>query len=314
MTARAFPAVLKILLWFVGIALALLLAGAAWLAWRVYSFDTQTPPARHGQVDARLYAPPGPPRPLIVGLGGAEGGNSWARDRWRAQRDRFQTQGYAFLALGYFGLPNTPQNLDRIALEGVQAAIRDAQSDPSVNSDCMILMGGSKGAELALVLAAHDPGIDAVVAMAPGDTVFAAHTDAMNTSSWSYRGKPVPFAPIPWAATPDLIGGDIHAVMDRTLAGEAAAGAAIPVERIGGPILLAAAREDEMWPSVRMSRRMLQRLDGAGFRHAHELLVVDGGHESVAGHFDRIESFLRAHVATRPGCAPVPASRVGGSR
>lgn len=305
MTARAFPAVLKILLWTLGGVLALVLVGAGWIAWRVYSFDTETLPERHGQVDTVLYAPPGPPRPLIVGLGGAEGGNSWTRDQWRAQRDRFQQAGYAFLALGYFGLPNTPQDLDRIALEGVQAAIREAQEDPAVNGDCVVLMGGSKGAELALVLAAHDADIDAVVAMAPGDTVFAAHTQAMNTSSWSQDGKPLPFAPVPWSATPDLMAGNLHAVMDRTLAGQTAAAAAIPVERIAGPILLVAARDDEMWPSVRMARRMLARLDASGFAHAHELLEVDGGHESVVEHFDRVEAFLDQHVARQAGCAPV---------
>ncbi|MFC0679351.1 alpha/beta hydrolase family protein [Lysobacter korlensis] len=308
MTARAFPSLLKILLWSIGGALVLLLAGAAWVVWRVYSFDTSTLPARHGQVDARLYAPPGPPRPLLVGLGGAEGGNSWTREYWQPQRDRFQQQGYALLALGYFGLPNTPRDLDRIALEGVQKAIREAQADPAVDGDCVILMGGSKGAELALALAAHDPTIDAVVAMAPGDTIFPAHTDAMNTSSWSYRGQPLPFAPIPWSATPDLIGGNIHAVMERALANDAAAAAAIPVERIAGPILLVAARDDEMWPSVRMSRRMVDRLERAGFAHASELLVVDGGHVAVAKHFDRVEDFLEQHVAPRAGCRPVRAA------
>ncbi|SKA11850.1 alpha/beta hydrolase family protein [Novilysobacter spongiicola] len=305
MSARAFPFLLKILLWAIGIALALLLVGAAWVLWRVYSFDTETLPERHGQVDARLYAPAGPPRPLLVGLGGAEGGNSWTRDHWQQQRDRFQQQGYALLALGYFGQPNTPQDLDRIALEGVQEAIREAQGDPAVNGDCVILMGGSKGAELALLLAAHDPDIDAVVAMAPGDTVFPAHTDAMTTSSWSYRGEPLPFAPIPWSATPDLIGGNLHAVMERTLAGETAAAAAIPVERIAGPILLVAAQDDEMWPSVRMSRRMVERLEGAGSSYPKELVVVEGGHEAVVDHFDRVEAFLQEHVATQAGCRPV---------
>lgn len=305
MTARAFPRFLKILLWASGAVLALLLAFVAWVVWTVYSFDTETLPERHGQVDARLYAPAGPPRPLLVGLGGAEGGNSWTREQWQRQRDRFQQQGYAFLALGYFGLPNTPEALDRIALEGVQDAIAEAQADPAVNGDCVVLIGGSKGAELALVLAAREPDIDAVVALAPGDTVFPAHTDAMTTSSWSHRGEPLPFAPIPWAATPDLIAGNLHAVMERTLAGKTAAAAAIPVERIAGPILLVAGQDDEMWPSARMSRRMIERLQDERFAHASELLVVDGGHEAVVQHFDRVEAFLREHVAMQPGCRPV---------
>ena len=115
----------------------------------------------------------------------------------------------------------------------------------------------------------------------------------------------MPFAPIPWSATPDLITGDLHGVMERTLAGETADAAAIPVERIAGPILLVAAQDDEMWPSVRMSRRMLDRLERAGFPHANELHVVDGGHEAVVDHFDRVEAFLQQHVAPQAGCRPV---------
>jgi dienelactone hydrolase len=238
-------------------------------------------------------------------LGGAEGGNSWTRTRWQAQRDRFQQHGYAFLALGYFGLPNTPEKLDRIALEGVHDAIRAAQADPSVSDACVILLGGSKGAELALALASRYSDIDAVIALAPGDTVFPAHTDAMNTSSWSHHGEPLPFAPIPWAATGDLILGNIHAVMERALADPTADAAAIEVERIAGPILLVAASDDEMWPSLRMSRRLMQRLDGARSPHAHELLEVAGDHASVVEHFDRVEAFLKKHVSHRPGCAPI---------
>lgn len=127
-----------------------------------------------------------------------------------------------------------------------------------------------------------------------------------NTSSWSHNGEPVPFAPIPWAATFDVIGGNLHAVMQKTLAGERADAAAIEVERIGGPILLVAARDDEMWPSVSMSRRLVARLDRAGFAHAHELLEVDGGHTGVVEHFGAVETFLQQHVVERPGCGPAP--------
>ncbi|MCK7592867.1 acyl-CoA thioester hydrolase/BAAT C-terminal domain-containing protein [Pseudomarimonas salicorniae] len=272
----------------------------------VYSFDTETLPSLHGEVDAQLYAPEGPPRPLIVGLGGAEGGNSWASDRWMAQRDRFQAQGYAFLSLGYFGMPGTPERLDRIALDGVHAAIQRAQQSAAVSKQCVILVGGSKGAELALAMGAHYPDIDAVVALSPADTVFPAHTDAMTTSSWSKDGQPLPFAPMPWSATWDFLRGDIGAVMQRILDGEAAPAARIPVERIKGPLLLVAASEDEMWPALGMSQRIVERLDAAGFDHAHRLIEVPGGHAESIRHFDRVEAFLREHVATLPDCAPRP--------
>jgi dipeptidyl aminopeptidase/acylaminoacyl peptidase len=286
------------------VGLALLVAGYTW--YTVASFDTETLPARYGQLDTQLSAPPGAPRPLIVGFGGAEGGNAWTRDRWVPQRQRFEAQGYAFLAVGYFGLENTPADLDRIALEAISAAIRDAAARPEVADGCAILLGGSKGAELALALAANDPTIDAVVALSPSDTVFPAHTQAMTTSSWALDGKPLPFAPMPWSATLDLVRGNILGVMERILANEtAAAAAAIPVERIGGPILLVSSTHDEMWPASRMARRMIARLDASGFPHLHEHVEVEGDHAAVVDDFGIVEEFLARAVASRAGCEPV---------
>lgn len=305
MSTRRLHPFLKLLLWLAAAIFSLGAMGAGYVLYSVYSFDTDTLPAQHGQVDARLFATEGPPRPMIVGLGGAEGRNAWASDFWRPQRERFEQAGYAMLAIGYFGLPNTPAQLDRIALDGVQAAIAKAQEDPRVNTQCVILLGGSKGAELALALASHYPDIDAVIALAPADTVFPAHTDALTTSSWSKDGKPLPFAPMPWSATLDFLRGDILAVMERILAGEEAEAARIAVERINGPILLLASTEDEMWPAAMMSRRILQRLEANGFAHARELVEVEGGHIEVTRHFDRVEQFLSETVAQRPGCDPI---------
>ncbi len=294
----------RLVLWTLAGVLGLFALGTVYSLYTVYSFDTETLPANHGQVDARLFAPEGPPRPLIVGLGGGEGRNAWASDFWKPQRERFEEAGYALLALGYFGLPNTPEKLDRIALDGVHAAIATAQDDPRVSGQCVILLGGSKGAELALALASHYPDIDAVIALAPGDTVFPAHTDALTTSSWSKDGMPLPFAPMPWSATLDFISGDLHAVMTRILAGEDAETARIEVERIKGPILLLAATDDEMWPAVWMSKRILQRLEASGFAHPYQLIEVEGGHAEVTRHFDQVERFLDEVVSQRPDCAP----------
>lgn len=308
MAMRALRIALKLSLWTAAAVLLLGLLASLYVVYLVYSFDTRTLPERHAQTDSQLYAPTGPARPLLVGLGGAEGGNAWTGQRWAAQRDRFADQGYAFLALGYFGSPNTPAQLDRIALDGVHRAILQAQADPAVSDQCVILIGGSKGAEMALTLAAYYPDIDAVVALAPSDTVFPAHTEAMTTSSWSIDGQPLPFAPIPWSATLDLIAGNLLAVMDSALAGADAAAGLIPAERINGPIQLIAASDDEMWPSLRMARRMQQRLREAGFAHEVELVEVSGGHVAVVDHFERVEAFLQRVGAIRPACEPVPAN------
>lgn len=285
------------------IALISLLALNTWYV--VTSFDTETLPDRYGQVDAQLYLEPsttGHAKPLLVLLGGAEGGNAWTRSRWKAQRDRFLAQGYAVLAIGYFGLPNTPEKLDRIGIEGIHAAIVRAAQNPEINRDCVAVLGGSRGAELALLLGSRYPDIRTVVALSPSSAVFVSHTDAMVTSAFAFEGQPLPFVPMLWSATPELILGDIGGVMRKLVGNQPAMdAAAIPVEQINGPLLLVSAAQDEMWPSREMSDAMMARLNRSGFEPAHEHWALPGGHSSPTEEFLKIEAFLNAHFAPNRG-------------
>ena len=279
------------------VALALLLV--AWVQWTVWSFDTVTLPARHGGVDVQLYAREGAPRPLLVGLGGSEGGNAWTRGMWKAQRERFLDQGYAMLAVGYFGTPNSPEHLDRISLDGIHDAILNAAKDPRVDARCIALIGGSRGGELALLLASHYPDISAVVAMVPGSAVFPAINDALTTPGFSLHDKPLPFVPVPWSATPNLLVHDLRGAFDKMVSNTAAMeAAAIPVERINGPVYFVSASQDEFWPSREMSDAMMARLKHHGFRHTAEHLVVEGGHSEPLDEFPKMEAFLHDNFAT----------------
>ncbi len=260
------------------------------------SFDTKNFPENHGNVEAELFLGDGERQPLIVGFGGGEGGNAWASDFWKEQRDEFLSQGYAFLAIGYFGATDTPQNLDRIALEGVHEAILETARHPNINGDCIAVMGGSKGGELSLLLASHFPEIKTIIAIVPGNAVFPALTIAMNTPSFSLNGELLPFVPVPWSATPALIKGDLRAVWEEMLKNEdAVERAAIKVENINGPILFISATQDEFWPSKEMSDAMMERLQMHSFPFHVDHLIVEGSHIAPLQSFDEIESFLDMH-------------------
>lgn len=278
------------------VVMALLLAAYMW--WIVASFDTATLPARHGQVDVELFARDGGKRPLLVGLGGSEGGNAWASARWKPQRERFLDQGYVVLALGYFGTPHSPEKLDRISLDGVHKAIMEASKDPRVDGRCIAVIGGSRGAELALLLASRYPDINAVVAIVPGSAVFPALTDAMTTPGFSHQNQSLPFVPMTWGATPDLLVGNLRGAFEAMMRDEAAMQrAAIAVEKINGPVLFVSAAQDEAWPSKEMSDAMMQRLEAKSFPHVHEHLVVQGGHTEPLDEFPKMETFLANHFA-----------------
>jgi pimeloyl-ACP methyl ester carboxylesterase len=280
-------------------ALVLLLGGWTW--WRIASFDPTTPPARQGQVDARLFAHgDGAKHPLLVGLGGSEGGNAWATDPWKKQRERFLGQGYAMLALGYFGTPTTPERLDRISVDAVHDAILRAARDPRVDGRCIAVIGGSRGAELALLLASTYPDIHAVVAIVPGSAVFPALTPAMNTPGFSLHGKPLPFVPMTWRATPSLLTRDLRGAFEAMMRDRGAmARAAIPVEKIDGPVMFVSATQDEVWPSREMADAMMQRLHAHGFAHPALHFTVEGGHNEPLDEFPKMEAFLRSEFADR---------------
>ena len=263
------------------------------LLFTAFSFNSFSQTLSTPGVNSQLYVGESDNQSLIVGLGGSEGGNAWASKTWQKQRERFLDQGYAMLAVGYFGTPNSPAHLDRISLDGVHAAIAKAARDPRVNGRCIALVGGSRGAELALLLASHYPDIKAVVAIVPGSAVFPALTDAMTTPGFSFRDRPLPFVPMTWGATPYLFTRDLRAAFETMMRDRAAMErAAIPVERINGPVQFVSASEDEMWPSRDMADAMMRRLKAHGFRHPAEHLAVQGGHNEPLDEFPKMEAFL----------------------
>jgi dienelactone hydrolase len=51
--------------------------------------------------------------------------------------------------------------------------------------------------------------------------------------------------------------------------------AEIPVERIAGPILLLAGKDDQIWPSYPMAQRITARLKARGHPYADQLVAYD---------------------------------------
>jgi pimeloyl-ACP methyl ester carboxylesterase len=200
------------------------------------------------------------------------------------------------LAVAYFGEEGVPKEVDRIALEGVHAAIIEAAKDPKINRDCIALVGGSKGAELALLMASRYSDIKSVVGIVPGNAVFAGHTSLLNTSSFSSHGEQLPFVPVPWSAMPHLIKRDLRGAWDEMVKDEeAVAKAAITVEKINGPIFLLSATQDEFWPSAEMSEAMIRRLKEHNFRFKNEHVAIEGSHSAPLDHMNLVEDFLRTN-------------------
>ena len=227
----------------------------------------------------RLFIPPGRgPHPVVIVLSGSGGG--FDLDKAAA----LSRHGFATLALAYFGIPPLPAWLHRIPLDYFDTALAWLASHPELDTERIGALGVSRGAELALLLGTKFPQIRAFVAYAPSSLVWAAGGRDKATGeiipSWTWRGEPVPFAPLPLrgfmlrSALPVAVAR--RPVMFRNLfrAGlrnrDGVARAAIPVEQIRGPILLISGGDDHVWPAAEMCETMLARLTDHRFPHSVE--------------------------------------------
>lgn len=244
-------------------------------------------------VESILYLGNGKNQPLIVGLGGSEGGNAWTSNYWKKTRDQFIEKGYAFLAIGYFGLKGTPDTLQKIAIEEVYFAIKLAGKNKKINNRKIVIIGGSRGADLALLLGSYYKDIKCVVGIVASNVTFPGNTNHFSTSSWTFKGKELPFVPVNDEAVPYLMKRDLRGAFEEMLKDTIAEKKAlIKVENINGPILLVSAIKDEICPSSPMADKMIARLNTYGFKHNYEHIAIEGGHSEPLKHFDLIFKFL----------------------
>lgn len=245
----------------------------------------------HETTVGRLFIPPGRgPHPAVIVLSGSGGGFDLDKAAVLSRH------GFATLALAYFGIAPLPAWLHRIPLEYFEAALTWLSAQPEIDSERIGILAVSRGAELALLLGSTFPQVRAIVAYAPSSVAWAASGRDKSTGEiipcWTWRGKAVPFAPLPlrgfmWRSAFPVVALK-RPVMFRNLfrAGlrnrEAVERATIPVEKILGPILLISGGDDHLWPAAEMSEAIIARLRRNGSVHAAEHL-----HFARAGHMLR---------------------------
>ena len=196
------------------------------------------------------------PFPAVVVLHGSEGGVNASQ----ALAERVAEKGFIALALCYFGCPQTPTSLQNIDIEKVIQAVDYLRHRPDVRPEAIALLGGSRGAELALIVGALDPDVHAVIAMMGSPWVNGGYPSG--GTAWLYQGRPLPFYNI-------------------------------PVEQINGPVLILHGEHDSVWP-VDNAYLLADRLAAHG--HPYELAVYAGrDHDVGLSPFDalnRTVSFL----------------------
>ncbi|MBA6157346.1 alpha/beta hydrolase [Tenacibaculum sp. S7007] len=232
-------------------------------------------------------------KPLIVGLGGSEGGNAWASNYWEKTRNKFLEKGYAFLAIGYFGSKNTPKLLEKIEIEDIYNSIIEATKNKNIDRKRVAIIGGSRGADLALLVGSYFKDINCIIGLVPSHAVFPGNTNHFSTSSWTFKNKELPFIPVNNAAIPFLkkrdLRGTFSAMLKDTVAEKKAL---INVEKIKGSILLISATEDEVAPTTTMANKIIKRLKENNFKYYYNHVPIKGSHSEPLKHFDLVFDFL----------------------
>ncbi|GAA0613694.1 hypothetical protein GCM10009422_05820 [Brevundimonas kwangchunensis] len=236
------------------------------------------------------------PRPVVVILHGAEGGD----EAGRIFGPELAQMGYAAVGLPYYSanwgdfgpppqFPDLPGSFIDIPVDQLARLREVLRTMPGVDVERFGLFGASKGSEFALIAGSRYPWIDSIVAYSPTDVVWEGWglemVEAEGTrSSFSFEGQPLPFTPYR-GFVEGLLAGDaadlraIHA-NGRADHPEKALAARIPVEAYPGALLLIAGAQDAQWPASEAAAAIVSARSAAG-RETETLIYPEAGHDLV---------------------------------
>lgn len=226
--------------------------------------------------------------PVVIAFGGSEGGMHMGD----ANGEMLAPHGVAVLALAYFKAEGVPPTLDQIPLEYFLGAIDYLAAVPEIDAARLGVVSGSRGSEAALLLASMDARIKSVVVTTPSEVAWFGRTQPR--AAWTYRGVDVPALSLGLDDQAPVLSRFDAALGDQAKLKQAQ----FALEKINGPILLVSAKNDEIWPSYRMSKDMVDYLAAHRFKHAVTHDSYETGHgfsketapgikQSIIDHFVR---------------------------
>lgn len=216
-------------------------------------------------------------RGVVVVYGGSEGSPDYERASSLAR------DGYEVLSLFFFGQPNQKPTLANVPLEQFDEVI-DYIDKNAEGSGPVTVIGTSKGAEFAELIAARGYPVDNLVAFAPAHYSYSGLDFASGTDQPSFtdRGEEVGYASFREAS----ISAGAKMMWDmatsypvsyratyESAAANAGDNARIHLSEFGGNVLLFGGEDDQMWQSADAARALAEQ---SGKIEAH--VYPDAGH------------------------------------
>ena len=241
-----------------------------------------------------IFTPKKPKGIGIITLSGSEGGLSERKAKLLA------SHGYTVLALAYFGVEGLPEYLVNIPLEYFENSIKWLMKQSTIQEKKIVLVGTSRGGELALLLASTFPEeIADVITYVPSGVIYGGYSPIANekTVAWTLEGNPIKKeAPAFTDNEMELLAkdgkiplcdGSYEAPYESSSAflygknidPRTFNKAFIEVEKIKCPFLIISGEDDKIWPSALYGDLIMERLDnfGSSIERKH-LKYLNAGH------------------------------------
>lgn len=229
--------------------------------------------------------------PAIVLLGGSDGSVH------ESSAAILASQGYAVLALAYFGKEGLPKGIENIPLEYVEKAFNFLENKSFVNKNKFGIIGHSRGSELALLYASKYSNINSVIAVAPSSIVFSGMLNFQTTSqpAWTYKGEPLNFF-TPERSFKDTVSFFKHLILKKPFSNiekmkqnisdeDKLQPFKIPVQEIQAPIMFISGTDDHVQPAELFVKQMQHSLKNHRYSENNKFISHIG-----AGHFSAFPS------------------------
>lgn len=223
----------------------------------------------------------------ILMLGGSDG----SLDALDLLAAPLASRGFNVLTVAYFALEGLPDKLEEVPLEYFEKVFKWISENEITNTKEIFVHGTSKGGELALLLASRYEQVKKVVVSQPHTYCFQALNGMMSgkdTSSWSYKGEPIPYINVDNDIFFEEQKKDISKGIPFGFAStykksferaDNKENARIKIENSKADILMIAGKKDNIWNSYDACLDALEILEENNYPYKVELLTYNNmGH------------------------------------